>query len=238
MRDKELWLNGSGYPDPTAYKAMKGMVDMKGKVGEIWAVNTHKGTKRMLLLAERDGAYTMLEMFDEETSHTNLGVGGYYTNTICLTYGLQGRLKDKVDELDSDRFGDVLESIGCSLGIPMMPVTDFVNAAHNNTLEKNAEINRLQEKNAEYIETIQERNSEIEDLKNIINEKDRLIVEKHDAIDNLRGRIRELNKINEELVKECKDSNVNYLFERDLYKRLYEMAMDRLARKAVGEDAF
>lgn len=209
MRDKELWLNGSGYPDPTAYKAMKGMDDMKGKVGEIWAVNTHKGTKRMLLLAERDGAYTMLEMFDEETSHTNLCVGGYYTNTICLTYGLQGRLKDKVDELDSDRFGDVLESIGCSLDIPMMPVTDFVKAAHDNTLQKNAEI---------------------EDLKNIINEKDMLI-------DNLRGRVSELNKINEELVKECKDSNVNYLFERDLYKRLYEMAMDRLARKAVGENA-
>lgn len=195
MRDKELWLNGSGYPDPTAYKAMKGMDDMKGKVGEIWEVNTHKGTKRMLLLAERDGAYTMLEMFDEETSHTNMCVGGYYTNTICLTYGLQGRLKDKVDELDSDRFGDVLEVIANTLNMPVYCEND-----------------RLQDKN-------------------IINEKDMMI-------DNLRGRIRELNKINEELVKECKDSNVNYLFERDLYKRLYEMAMDRLARKAVGENAF
>ena len=193
MRDKELWLNGSGYPDPTTYKAMKGMDDMKGKVGEIWEVNTHKGTKRMLLLAERDGAYTMLEMFDEETSHTNMCVGGYYTNTICLTYGLQGRLKDKVDELDSDRFGDVLEVIANTLNMPVYCEND-----------------RLQDKN-------------------IINEKDMLI-------DNLRGRIRELNKINEELVKECKDSNVNYLFERDLYKRPYEMAVDRLARKAVGEN--
>ena len=47
MKDKELWLNGSGYPDPTAYNAMKGMVDME-RVGEVWR-STHTKAQRQCL---------------------------------------------------------------------------------------------------------------------------------------------------------------------------------------------
>lgn len=212
MRDKELWLNGSGYPDPTAYKAMKGMDNMENRVGEVWEVYTHKGRKTMLVVAEKNYAFALLEMYNELKPNADLTVNvngeDMHTNSIMVSYCFDGRFVKKIGTLSDDDFTMVLETIGRTFNVPMMPVTDFVRAAHDNTLEKNAEI---------------------EDLKNIINEKDMLI-------DNLRGRVRELNKINEELVKECKDSNVSYLFERDLYKRLYEMAVDRLARKAVGEN--
>lgn len=147
MKDKELWLNGSGYPDPTAYKAMKGMVDMENRVGEVWEVNTHKGTKTVLVVANKEDAFTFLELFDEEKEFADITVTvngkEMYTNSAMMTYGFENRFAEYVATLSDDDFGNVLQTIGRTFDIPMMPVTDFVRAAHDNTLKKDAEIAEL-----------------------------------------------------------------------------------------------
>ena len=146
MKDKELWLNGSGYPDPTAYNAMKGRVDME-RVGEVWEINTHKGTKTVLVVANKEDAFTFLELFDEEKEFADITVTvngkEMYTNSAMMTYGFENRFVDKVATLSDDDFGNVLQTIGRTFDIPMMPVTEFVRAAHDNTLKKDAEIAEL-----------------------------------------------------------------------------------------------
>ena len=217
MKDKELWLNGSGYPDPTAYKAMKGM-DMDRRIGEVWTVNTHKGTKTMLVVAEKEGAFALLEMFDEVKPNADItvNVNGYdmHTNSIMLSYCFDSRFVVKVGTLYDDDFNVVLETIGRTFDVPMMPVTDFVKAAHANTLEKNAEIERLKA-NVEALEImVDNRNEQITCLK----------VER--------------DKLKAELSEKTTNDGYELRIERDMYKKLYEIAVDRLARKAVGEDAF
>ena len=217
MKDKELWLNGSGYPDPTAYKAMKGMVDMENRVGEVWKVNTHKGTKTELVVAEKYGAFALLEMFDELKDNTDLTVNvngeDMHTNSIMMSYCFDSRFVDKVGTLSDDDFTMVLETIGRTFNVPMMPVTDFVKAAHANTVEKNAEIERLKA-NVEALEImVDNRNEQITCLK----------VER--------------DKLKSELSEKTTNDGYELRIERDMYKKLYEIAVDRLARKAVGANA-
>lgn len=216
MMDKELWLNGSGYPDPTAYKAMKGM-DMDRRIGEVWTVNTHKGTKTMLVVAEKEGAFALLEMFDEVKPNADITVNvngeDMHTNSIMLSYCFDSRFVVKVGTLNDDDFNVVLETIGRTFNVPMMPVTDFVKAAHDNTLEKNAEIERLKA-NVEALEImVDNRNEQITCLK----------VERE--------------KLNAELAEKTTNDGCELRIERDMYKKLYEIAVDRLAkRRVVGKD--
>lgn len=210
MMDKELWLNGSGYPDPTAYKAMKGM-DMDRRIGEVWTVNTHKGTKTMLVVAEKDGAFALLEMFDELKPNADITVNvngeDMHTNSIMHSYCFDGRFVDKVGTLSDEDFNMVLETVGRTFDVPMMPVTDFVRAAHDHTLKKDAEINELTAR----IEKLTAENAGL-------------------ILDN--GDLKEIL----EKIKETPIFPEDYDFhdatvlktERDLYKQLYEQAFERL----------
>ena len=217
MKDKELWLNGSGYPDPTAYKAMKGMVDMENRVGEVWEVNTHKGTKTVLVVAEKNGAFALLDVKDSKTEFTDiefvLNHSLWYSNSAMMRYCFANRFIEKYGAVSDEDFTKVLETIGRTFNVPMMPVTDFVKAAHANTLEKNAESERLKA-NVEALEImVDNRNEQITCLK----------VER--------------DKLKAELAEKTTNDGFELRIERDMYQHLYEIAVDRLARKAVGENA-
>lgn len=126
MIDKELWLNGSGYADPTAYKAMKGVMDdMRDRIGEVWEVNTNKGTKTVLVVAKKEGAYALLDMFDEPKRYTDITVNlngeDWHTNSVMFSYCLDDRFAEKVGTLSEDDFNMALEIIGRTFDVPMMP---------------------------------------------------------------------------------------------------------------------
>lgn len=213
MKDKELWLNGSGYPDPTAYKAMKGMVDMENRVGEVWEVNTHKGTKTVLVVAEKNGAFALLDIKDSKTEFTDIEIvlnhSLWYSNSAMMRYCFANRFIEKYGAVSDEDFTKVLETIGRTFNVPMMPVTDFVRAAHDHTLKKDAEIEALEI-------MVENRNEEITCLKV---ERDKLKAELA------------------EVAEKTTNDGYELRIERDMYQHLYEIAVDRLARKAVGENA-
>lgn len=204
MRDKELWLNGSGYADPTAYKAMKGVMDdMKDRIGEVWEVNTHKGTKTVLVVAKKEGAYALLEMFDEMKQYlditVNLNGEDRHTNSVMFSYCFDDRFAEKVGTLSEDDFNMVLETIGRTFDVPMCGDSEELECAREVVKEKNAEIERLKK---QFDEVVMERDAEIKQLSD----------ELQDVI----------------LNNDPSADMVRLETERDLYKSLYEQAFERL----------
>lgn len=193
---------------------------MERRIGEVWTINTHNGKRTVLVVAEKQGAFALLEMFDEPKPNADItvNVGGedLHTNSIMFSYCFDARFVDKIGTLTDDDFTKVLETVGRTFNVPMMPVTDFVKAAHANTLEKNAEIERLKA-NVEALEImVDNREEQITCLKV---ERDKLKAE--------------LSEVAEKTTNDGYELRI----ERDMYQHLYEIAVDRLARKAVGKNA-
>lgn len=203
MRDKELWLNGSGYPDPTAYKAMKGVMDdMRDRIGEVWEVNTNKGTKTVLVVAKKEGAYALLDMFDEPKRYTDITVNlngeDWHTNSVMFSYCLDDRFVEKVGTLSEDDFNMALETIGRTFDVPMCGDSEELECAKEIIKAKNEQIENLR------IEVVDLK----ADCKKLSGELQDVILNDDPSADMVRLET-----------------------ERDLYKSLYEQAFERLVAR-------
>ena len=201
MIDKELWLNGSGYADPTAYKAMKGVMDdMRDRIGEVWEVNTNKGTKTVLVVAKKEGAYALLDMFDEPKRYTDITVNlngeDWHTNSVMFSYCLDDRFAEKVGTLSEDDFNMALETIGRTFDVPMMQVPD-----PTATVEKDL----------------------LENLRKKLEHAVKLLDEKDEEIKQLSGELQDVI-----MNGDPSADMVRLETERDLYKSLYEQTLERL----------
>ena len=203
MRDKELWLNGSGYADPTAYNAMKGVFDMEIKAGQVWTTKTDKLETRMVLILAKNGDICMvLNVINGETQHSNivLDVCGE-TLSACssmIQYCFVTKLEDFLRTLSKDQFDYVMDKVSSSLGIEFDD-SEELEYAREVIKAKNAKIQRLHE------------------------QFDAVIAEKNHEINSLSGELQDVilnEKPSEDMVK--------LETERDLYKSLYEQTLERL----------
>ncbi len=203
MRDKELWLNGSGYPDPTAYKAMKGVFDMEIKVGQIWSTETNSAERRpVLILAVNGDVCTVINAREVESQHSDIsiycGEKSMYLCSSMLQYFFKNKLVELEHTVSDDQFDYVMDKVASSLGIEFDD-SEELECAKEVIKVKNTEIERLKK---QFDEVVMERDAEIKQLSD----------ELQDVIMN--------DNPSEDMVR--------LETERDLYKSLYEQTLERL----------
>lgn len=150
MVDKELLRNGSGYVDPTAYKALLEVQrgeKMEKKTGEIWEQETNKGYMReVIVLADHNGCCTILQLIEGENPHCDIKVncrGEKFTDSKKLQYCFDDSLTSFIRKLSDEEFSTILNKVANSLGIKQKVVevvkevkTETPVANHHLELEK------------------------------------------------------------------------------------------------------
>lgn len=122
MVDRELSRNASGYYDETAYKAIREVMSMESKVGEIWtmALNTKDQVRQFLVLADHGNFVTGLPLYDIEREEHDISVLSrirMYSNSAMISYSFADRLIEFVKRISDDELNSILRNIAESLGI-------------------------------------------------------------------------------------------------------------------------
>lgn len=110
MADYGMGYNGSGYVDPTAYKAIMGAA----KPGDVWT----EGEKLVLIL-KNQGAFCNVLMLREEQVHSRMIeiISGkhFYTDPAMVKFTFCERLGQYVQKLPKDEFAKVLDEVSTAL---------------------------------------------------------------------------------------------------------------------------
>lgn len=122
IMDKDIMRNASGYYDETAYKAIREVMSMESKVGEIWtmALNQKDQERQFLVLADHGNFVTGLPLYDIEREEHDISVLSkirMYTNSAMISYSFADRLIEFVKRISDDELNSILRNIAESLGI-------------------------------------------------------------------------------------------------------------------------
>lgn len=199
MKVDELKKNGSGYNDPTAYKAMKnfengGVSNMTINKGEIWEVEHGKYIKSAIVIANHGSYCSVLMLDDDYRESRNIQINAHgikYTESGFVQYKFNNAFVSFIRVLTDAEFKDVCTKVAKSLDLPVA-VSD-----------------------EDYFEKLlTDKNEEIEMLKAELEE----------------AKTRILNFETEPFVADIRDIEENIVLktERDLYKKQYEMLLERL----------
>lgn len=134
--DKELFRNGSGYADPTAYKALKnyqrGHGDMEFKRGEIFQYKIGSEYREALVVSAdyraNDNILNII-VLDDEARRDSVQIvcrGIKYADCSFISYGYAnsfGAFIRKATELEME---EIDEGIAKSLGIPATRVEEKI----------------------------------------------------------------------------------------------------------------
>ena len=127
----DLRKNGSGYTDPTAYKAMKNVLKEENgmeelKRGEIWSIERENYTRECLIVQPKRGYYMGIMLCDiipknadpddlcEIMSRTLM-----YADTGKLTYVTAVAPKQYVKTIPDDKMDEVMHKIVKALQLPV-----------------------------------------------------------------------------------------------------------------------
>ena len=207
VSDRELKRNGSGYYDPTAYKALKriereedNMFDMVVNRGDIFTAEMTNGSEKKVLVVscnERNGGNFVSTLMLKEDSNNYYAVPIVcgtlmYVDCDLVAYNKKMYLKEFVKTATEEEMRAVDCQMRRALGLGKIQ-----------TSTNEEEIRILDAKVIDYERIIEVLNKEID----------------------------ELCRKNKELSSKQPDSTAECLkleTERDLYKRLYEQAFERL----------
>lgn len=112
--DKELFKNASGYSDPTAYNAMKGMINMNVNAFEIYTYDIQGNEKMGIVLAQESGFTTILPLLEKQrvSSITVPTVRGErFVSPACMSYVTDTRLIDYVQTVPESIAEEIRERI-------------------------------------------------------------------------------------------------------------------------------
>nr|DAV78358.1 MAG TPA: endoribonuclease [Caudoviricetes sp.] len=126
MNDRGGYLNGSGYPDPTAYKAIKETEEkeMEARSGELWryAAGT---TEREGVVVGTDGfVVTILPLSDicfYGSIEITTSAGTKYVQPLRLTYTTKKNLLDHLRDVPEDTMREIKTAISAGLGLTAEP---------------------------------------------------------------------------------------------------------------------
>lgn len=132
--DKELFRNGSGYADPTAYKALSNIErdeDMEYKRGEIFEIemNNRPDTKKALVVSAdfRSGEnyLNVIVLTDEPKGNVNVPIvceGKMYADCGMVSFITSNRLLRFIRKAREDEMNQIDEGIAKCLGLEMKDV--------------------------------------------------------------------------------------------------------------------
>ena len=124
MNDRVGYLNGSGYPDPTAYKEIKETEDkeMEARSGELWRYAAGEVEREGVVVGTDGFVVTVLPLlnicFDESIEITT-STGIKYVQPLRLTYTTEKKLLDYVRDVPEDTMREIKTAISAWLGLTL-----------------------------------------------------------------------------------------------------------------------
>ena len=111
--DRELFRNGSGYADPTAYRAMITMEEkiMEVRPYEIWRYTVGENEKIGVAMAHYDAVVAMMPLFEKSflgSVEISTLQGPRYAHPVKMTYVLESRLVEYVQDVSEATANDIM----------------------------------------------------------------------------------------------------------------------------------
>ncbi len=118
----DLKRNGSGYYDPTAYKAIINVEKENGRMqrGEIWEVEYQGTYKNAVVISAQERFCNVLMLNDEMKTEQDVQVrsrGLLYTHPAMLSYKFNDGFAQFIRKMEDDEFETLLACITEKLGI-------------------------------------------------------------------------------------------------------------------------
>ena len=118
------YLNGSGYPDPAAYKAIKEMEEkeMEARSGELWRYTAGTVEREGVVVGTDGIVVTLLPLLDicyDGAVEIVTSAGVKYVQPLRLTYTTQKKLVDYLRDVPDDTMRDIKTSIISGLGLTL-----------------------------------------------------------------------------------------------------------------------
>ena len=111
--DRELFRNGSGYADPTAYRAMIMMEEksMETKPFEIWKYEISTGEKMGIVMAQEGNIISVLPLFDRSFAggiEITTVQGVRFVHPIRMAHVGESKLISYVQDVPEDSVNDIM----------------------------------------------------------------------------------------------------------------------------------
>lgn len=111
--DRELFRNGSGYADPTAYNAMITMEEknMEVRPYEIWRYAVGENEKIGVAMAHYDAVVAVMPLFEKSflgSVEISTLQGPRYVHPVKMTYVLESRLVEYVQDVPEVAVNDIM----------------------------------------------------------------------------------------------------------------------------------
>lgn len=157
----DLKRNGSGYYDPTAYKAMKNLENGGActmKRGEIWEVGFGKETRLMVVVSVQEKFCNTLVLNDERICEQDIAIKATamkFTNPAMMSYAYKDRFNRFIRMMRDDELEELLAKVSEKLALPVDTELDVFEETI--LAEKNAEIEALKD----HIKVLVEQNEEV-----------------------------------------------------------------------------
>lgn len=222
----ELKRNGSGYYDPTAYKAMKNCSDKRINAGEIWEVEYHKEYRFAVVIAVQERICNILVLNDEKESEDDIEViakGLKYTDPTMLSYKFKKGFVNFVRTMKEDEYKTLLDVVRGSLGFDA-GAESCEEAALDQIKELKWQLNVEKELSAK-------RQIDNEDMLKLLDEMTAKMKDQSRTIENLEEEKMKLeHKLDSKEFSEKKNEtkDLQTLLERNFYKEQYEKLFERL----------
>lgn len=118
------YLNGSGYPDPTAYKAIKETEEkeMEARSGELWRYAAGTVEQEGVVVGTDDIVVTLLPLLDicyDEAVEVVTSEGVKYVQPLRLSYTTQKKLLYYLRDVPEDTMREIKTAISAGLGLTL-----------------------------------------------------------------------------------------------------------------------
>lgn len=127
------YLNGSGYPDPTAYKAIKETEgkEMEARSGELWRYAAGTVEREGIVVGTDGIVVTLLPLLDicyDGAVEVVTSEGVKYVQPLRLSYTTEKKLLDYLRDVPEDTMREIKTAISAGLGLltlaePSSPAT-------------------------------------------------------------------------------------------------------------------
>ena len=147
------YLNGSGYPDPTAYKAIKETEgkEMEARSGELWRYAAGTVEREGIVVGTDGIVVTLLPLLDicyDGAVEVVTSEGVKYVQPLRLSYTTEKKLLDYLRDVPEDTMCEIKTAISAGLGLtlaePSSPATVPDNGARDEVEKLKAEKQKLQ----------------------------------------------------------------------------------------------
>ena len=118
------YLNGSGYPDPTAYKAIKETEgkEMEARSGELWRYAAGTVEREGIVVGTDGIVVTLLPLLDicyDGAVEVVTSEGVKYVQPLRLSYTTEKKLLDYLRDVPEDTMCEIKTAISAGLGLTL-----------------------------------------------------------------------------------------------------------------------